>query len=110
MVQMHWRLQFIFSFTFKKYNLQSVVSHDVLLSSPDHRKWRQRKSSLEQHFSYETNDNDNNRIDLYGFNGFDLYWQYPGAADRGGVNKYKDNFFSLVNGLRKAFDAAGKGR
>ena len=38
----------------------------------------------------------------YGFDGFDIDWEFPEAVDR-------DNFLSLVQELRTAFDAEGKG-
>ncbi|KAK3337685.1 glycosyl hydrolases family 18-domain-containing protein [Cercophora scortea] len=45
----------------------------------------------------------------FGFDGVDIDWEYPGAGDRGGHPTDGKNYLALLQDIRKAFDASGKG-
>lgn len=45
----------------------------------------------------------------FGFDGVDIDWEYPGAADRGGTQSDYDNFPLLLKAIRDAFNERGHG-
>ncbi|KUI70319.1 Chitotriosidase-1 [Cytospora mali] len=47
-------------------------------------------------------------LELYGFDGVDLDWEYPAASDRGGSDDDTENYVLLITELRKTLDASGK--
>ncbi|KAF9888672.1 hypothetical protein FE257_008430 [Aspergillus nanangensis] len=53
-------------------------------------------------------DNTLTFLNLYGFDGVDLDWEYPGAPDRGGKPDDTKNYVQLVKTLRDTFDKSGR--
>jgi GH18 family chitinase len=47
-------------------------------------------------------------LELYGFDGVDLDWEYPVADDRGGRDEDKEHYVSLIAELRDVLDGSGK--
>ena len=47
------------------------------------------------------------KLQQYGFDGVDLDWEYPVAADRGGSPDDKENYGKLIKQIRSTFDASG---
>ena len=45
----------------------------------------------------------------YGFEGFDIDWEYPGLGDGADEAIDKEDFAALMTELRAAFDADGRG-
>ncbi|KAK1752214.1 hypothetical protein QBC47DRAFT_433206 [Echria macrotheca] len=45
-------------------------------------------------------------VNLWGFDGIDIDWEYPGADDRGGTPADTENFVLLMKTLRQTFNAS----
>ncbi|GAW18020.1 hypothetical protein ANO14919_074890 [Xylariales sp. No.14919] len=45
-------------------------------------------------------------LELHGFDGLDIDWEYPGAPDRGGRPEDTENFVSLMRTLRQTFNGS----
>ncbi|KZT36396.1 hypothetical protein SISSUDRAFT_1120964 [Sistotremastrum suecicum HHB10207 ss-3] len=48
-------------------------------------------------------------LETYGFDGIDIDWQFPGAADRGGSSADKANYVNFMAAVKAAFDSHGYG-
>ncbi|RMZ37363.1 hypothetical protein CA14_011666 [Aspergillus flavus] len=47
-------------------------------------------------------------LNIYGFDGIDIDWEYPGAGDRRGKPRDTDNYVKLLAKLRSTFNASGR--
>ncbi|XP_058058195.1 endochitinase-like [Anopheles bellator] len=47
-------------------------------------------------------------MEKYGLDGFEIVWLWPGATERGGKQEDKDNFYYLIDDLKREFQKAGE--
>ncbi|OAA67644.1 symbiotic chitinase [Cordyceps fumosorosea ARSEF 2679] len=47
-------------------------------------------------------------VQMYGYDGVDIDWEYPGAPDRGGKPEDVENYVLLLKEIRAVFDRSGR--